>query len=68
MLLLVYYVNVETEDSAFLLSKEARMTPLEPNPLSIRHDVVFADQIHCQFDMTLFLLSFVSLACKDGRL
>ena len=48
LLLVVYYINVET-DSA-LLSKEARMMPLEPSPLSIRHDVI--------------LLNFVSLACQ----
>ena len=41
MLLLVYYVNVETYST--FLSKEARMTPLEPNPLSIWHDVAFAE-------------------------
>jgi hypothetical protein len=48
MLLLLYYVSVETY--TVLMSKEARMTPLEPTPLSIRHGVVF-------------LLSFVSLEC-----
>ena len=37
----MHYTNFET-DSA-LLSKEARMTPLEANPLSIRDDVVFAE-------------------------
>ena len=26
------------------------------------------NQIHCQFDMMLFLLSFVSLACQDRKL
>ena len=53
LLLVVYYINVET-DSALLLSKEARMMPLEPSPLPIHHDVI--------------VLSFVSLACQDGRL
>jgi hypothetical protein len=38
MLLLLYYINVEK--ASVLLSKEARMKPLEPNPSSIRHVVV----------------------------
>ena len=41
LLLLVSYVNVETYST--LLSKEARVAPFEPNPLSIWHDVVFAE-------------------------
>jgi hypothetical protein len=48
MLLLVHYIDVET--GSVLMSKEARMTPLEPNPLSIRHGVGFAQ--FCEFGMS----------------
>ena len=56
MLLLLYYINVET--ASVLLSKEARMKPLEPNPLSIRHDVVV-------YEFREFGISTVK--CQDGR-
>ena len=42
MMLLFIYVPHFDSHSVFL-PKEARMTPLEPNPSSIRHGVVFAE-------------------------
>ena len=43
LLLLVYFVYVQTYTGSTFLSKEVRMMPLEPNQLSIQHDVVFAE-------------------------